>query len=90
VLRAPCCSPRRRSGGRLPTTYAEARTAQQILASFLERERALDGRLDTGAQDSLEDYVEQGTRMEVLLRRATSISSDDPPGLRAIARQRAA
>ena len=72
------------------TTYEEAKTAQQILASFLERERALDGRLDTGAQDSLEDYVEQGTRMEMLLRRATSISSDDPPELAALARQRAA
>ena len=49
------------------TTYEEAKTAQQLLASFLERERALDGRLDTGAQDALEDYVEQGTRMEVEL-----------------------
>ena len=75
---------------RLPRPYEEAKTAQQILASFLERERALDGRLDTGAQDSLEVYVEQGARMEMLLRRATHISSDDPPELAAIARQRAA
>jgi diguanylate cyclase (GGDEF)-like protein len=72
------------------TTYEEAKTAQQLHATFLERERALDGRLDTGAQDSLEDYVEQGTRMEVLLRRASIISSDDKPELAAVARQRAA
>src|SRR3954452_14706265 len=72
------------------TTYEEAKTAQQLLASFLNRDRALDSRLDTGAQDALEDYVEEGTRMESLLNRADEVSSDDPPELATIERQRAA
>ena len=42
------------------TTYAEAKTAQQLLSSFLNRERALDGTLDTGSQSALEDYVARG------------------------------
>src|SRR4051812_12265144 len=72
------------------TTYEEAKTAQQLLASFLNRDRALDTRLDIGAQDAFEDYVEEGTRMDSLLRRAARISSDDKPELATVARQRAA
>jgi diguanylate cyclase (GGDEF)-like protein len=72
------------------TTYAEAKTAQELLSSFLNRDRALDGTLDTGSQGALEDYVREGARMESLLRRAEEISSDDKPELAAIGRQRAA
>ena len=72
------------------TTYAEAKTAQQLLSSFLNRDRALDWTLDTGSQNALEDYVREGARIESLLRRAEAISSDDKPELAAIARQRAA
>src|SRR3954468_5414259 len=70
------------------TTYAEAKTAQELLSSFLNRDRALDGTLDTGSQGALEDYVREGARMESLLRRAEEISSDDKPELAAIGRQR--
>jgi diguanylate cyclase (GGDEF)-like protein len=72
------------------TTYEEAKTAQLLLSSFLERDRALDSYLDTGAQDALEDYVEESTRMSSLLRTAREVSSDDKPELATIARQRAA
>jgi diguanylate cyclase (GGDEF)-like protein len=72
------------------TTYEEAKTAQQVLSSFLDRDRALDARIDTGQQEALEEYIEQGPRMESLLRRAARISSDDKHELLAVGRQRAA
>ena len=72
------------------TTYQEAKTAQQVLSTFLDRDRALDARIDTGSQESLEEYVAQGGRMESLLRRAAKISADDKPELRSVARQTAA
>lgn len=50
------------------TTYAEAKTAQQLVSSFLNRDRALDWTLDTGSQNALEDYVREGARIESLLR----------------------
>ena len=48
VSRAPCCSPRRRSGTRLPPPTRRRRPRSSCSSSFLDRDRALDARIDTG------------------------------------------
>ena len=54
------------------------------------RSRRSTRTLDTRDQASLADYITEGNRVDLLLRRASSVSADDPHELATIARQRAA
>jgi CHASE3 domain sensor protein len=71
-------------------TYKEAETAQRLLSTFLDENRALRRYLATGSTSAIERYVTESQRMESLLRRAYVISADDPTELAAIDRQRSA
>jgi len=58
-------------------TYKEAATAQALLSTFLNRDRAFDLYLETHDRSALEDYLADGRRLQSLFRRAEDVSSDD-------------